>query len=752
MKYSLSSTIGLAAAFTSAAALAPWNTAWAAPLTGTLFERGTKTPIGDTAIFILPHKLKALTDPRGNFKFDDVPEGPFSIVVNSAGFLKLEQQDLLAAGDSNSRVLYLERTAYGEYETTVTDQKDRRDDSRRSLKASQVKTIPGAGGDPLKAIQNLPGVNRPAPFSSQIVIQGSAPKDTVYMIDGHEVPIIFHFGGLSSVVLPEALDRVDYLSAGYGAEYGRALGGLVGVWTRSPRTDRVHGLAFVDLINAGGFIEGPAGEKGRFLIGARQSYIGALLKAATSNNSAFNLTVAPTFGDVVAIYEHPLTDRDEFKLVTVGSSDTLSFLLKQPADADASLRGQFETSTKFFRVIPQLTHKHSEATTSRWSLGMGRDWIRFKTSENNFAISTWALTTRGEVEHQFSPAWTSQWGFDHRYNWARVDILLRSVFFDGGVPNPFSSGDLKQVGLDTKSPRLGLYWRNEIKATERLTLLPSTRLEYGRNSWSDKREYSPLVRLASRFEQAPGLALKAAAGTYVQAPEEQESSPTFGNTQLSSPKAWHATAGFERDYREGGSRGIRWNAGTYYRGFTSLVAPTSDGTNFSNGGSGRSYGVENLVQADFAPWTGWVSYTLGRSLRTQPGQVEYPSQYDQTHLLTAIVGRDLSNNWRIGGRVRFATGNPSTPITGGIYDSDNDVYFPTRGAYYADRLDPFFQMDIRLDKKWIKDTWILTGYLDIQNVTNRKNPEQFQYAYNYSSRDAVSGLPIIPTLGVQAEF
>jgi hypothetical protein len=273
-----------------------------------------------------------------------------------------------------------------------------------------------------------------------------------------------------------------------------------------------------------------------------------------------------------------------------------------------------------------------------------------------------------------------------------------------------------------------------------------------RNSWSNKRELSPLFRLATRFQKQPGLALKAASGTYAQAPEEGESSPTFGNPQLASPRAWHATAGFERDWREGGTRGWRWNANTYYRNVSNLVIQTTDGSNFSNDGKARSYGVENLVQMDFAPWTGWLSYTLGRSLRTQPGQPEFSSQYDQTHLATAIVARDFPGNWRVGGRIRFATGNPSTPITGGVFDSDNDVYFPTRGAFYSDRLDSFFQMDLRIDKKWIKDTWILTGYLDIQNVTNRKNPEQFQYAYNYLSREAVAGLPIIPTLGVQAEF
>ena len=230
------------------------------------------------------------------------------------------------------------------------------------------------------------------------------------------------------------------------------------------------------------------------------------------------------------------------------------------------------------------------------------------------------------------------------------------------------------------------------------------------------------MRLASRFEAAPGLAYKAATGTYVQAPEERETSPTFGNTGLESPRSVHAAVGFERDYRDGGTRGMRWSATSSYRSLSQLVVPTTDGTNYSNSGRGHSYGLENLWQFDYSPWSGWLSYTLGRSRRTQPGQPEYPAQYDQTHLLTAIAARDLSNHWRISGRIRFASGNPSTPITGGIYDSDSDVYFPVRGAYFSDRVDSFFQLDLRVDKKWIKDTWILTGYLDIQNATNQKIP------------------------------
>jgi hypothetical protein len=98
------------------------------------------------------------------------------------------------------------------------------------------------------------------------------------------------------------------------------------------------------------------------------------------------------------------------------------------------------------------------------------------------------------------------------------------------------------------------------------------------------------------------------------------------------------------------------------------------------------------------------------------------------------------------------TGNPLTPITGGIFDSDNDVYIPVRGHYFSTRLSPFFQWDVRLDKKWIYDTWILSLYLDIQNATNRMNTENLVYSTDYSQSAKASGLPLVPIFGLQGEF
>ena len=40
-------------------------------------------------------------------------------------------------------------------------------------------------------------------------------------------------------------------------------------------------------------------------------------------------------------------------------------------------------------------------------------------------------------------------------------------------------------------------------------------------------------------------------------------------------------------------------------------------------------------------------------------------------------------------------------------------------------------------------------YLDVQNVTNRANPEEIVYSPNYSQRQYINGLPILPVVGAR---
>ena len=724
---------------------------------GTLYEKGTKRPLSDVNLFLLPAKLKATTDPKGNFVFDAAPVGEAQIVVNATGYRKLESQETIAQGDA-PRKLYLERASYQGLEATVVGKVQKRDEAVRSLKTEQFLTMPGSGGDPVKAVQNLPGVARVQGFSSQVVIQGSAPQDTAYLFEEHPVPLVFHFGGLTSVITPEAVDQVDYLSAGYGPEYGRAMGGLVSLRTRNPTRERRKGFVFADTIKAGFLLEAPIDERSEYLITGRYSYLGFVLKQAVKDNPQFDLTVAPAFADLSLIYHTKPTDQDDVKVTAIASRDELKFLLKEPAREDPAVRGNFSTETSFYRLIPQWTRRFDGNKTGRLSLGVGQDVIKIDIGENYFDLKSYAVTQRGEWEQNLGDGWTSYLGMDNQFNRATVRLRLPTFNGDGGVNNPISSSETIELDVTQDDIFLGPYWRNKIKVSEsKWTLMPNTRLDYFKTT----KEVRPQPRLSARYDVDETFHYKTAAGLYVQPPEPQETAESIGNPDLRSPQAWHFTVGGEKDLREGTNRGFVVSSNLFYKLFEHLVINSSsfvtrDGVlvpeRYNNEGTGKAYGAEFLIRYDGKPWEGWIAYTLSRSFRTEPNTGERVFRYDQTHNLNVVGSYEADNNWKYSARARFVTGNPVTPIIGGSFDADNDVFIPRRGPIYSERLDPFFQIDVRADKKWIYDTWILWGYIDIQNVTNQKNPESIRYSYDYSQKTAVTGLPVLPTIGVRGEF
>ena len=43
----------------------------------------------------------------------------------------------------------------------------------------------------------------------------------------------------------------------------------------------------------------------------------------------------------------------------------------------------------------------------------------------------------------------------------------------------------------------------------------------------------------------------------------------------------------------------------------------------------------------------------------------------------------------------------------------------------------------------------LEAYLDVQNVTNRANPEEIVYSLDYTQRRSITGLPLLPVAGAR---
>jgi hypothetical protein len=708
---------------------------------GRLLERGTRRPLPEVNVFILPHELRAQTDEKGNFSFPEVPPGEFNFIVNHSGYLRLT---LETSTDQSRYQLYLEKEFYDVFETTVTGRSEKKDVVQRTLKQEDFLKAPGAQEDPVKAIQNLPGIANQNLNTAQVVIQGSDPEDTAYALNGHEIPIVFHFGGLSSIIMPQAIEAVDFLASGFGPEFGRATGGIINLRTRSPKTDRTHGMAFVDLYNSGALIEGPITEKQSYFLSARQSYIGAVLNAVGSDSPAFDLTLAPTFSDVFGIYEYQISEHTRFSLNGVRSRDQIEFVLSEPVGGNAAFRGQFFQQTDFWRVIPRLETRLNSMQNLDISLGYGDNNILFEVGDNFFSLESSTLTHRSELETRLTPSYTNYIGLD-----------IERIRFDVGLQFPDSSGggvpNVGQVeGADLVS---AAYIRNQWEITEKWSLYPNFRVSH----FSQTEQFYWMPRISAAYRPIESLSLSLAYGLYYQPPINGRATEEFGNPNLRSEQAQHVTLAANKDFRQGRSNGLVLDSALFYKHLKDLILSStdrlSDGTpkRFSNDGSGDIYGLQLQGRWNQDQWTFMGAYTHMDSTRLTPNEGRFPAEFDQTHNLNFITSYDTPR-WTYSARVRYVTGNPYTPVSGAVYSADNDFYTPEDGSFFSRRYDSFMQLDIRVDRKWVFNRWILSAYLDIQNATNAKNPLAINYNFDYTEKATTNALPILPIFGLKGEF
>ncbi len=234
-------------------------------------------------------------------------------------------------------------------------------------------------------------------------------------------------------------------------------------------------------------------------------------------------------------------------------------------------------------------------------------------------------------------------------------------------------------------------------------------------------------------------------------------SPTFGNPDLLPEGATHYSVGVEHQLTEA----IGLDVQLYYKDLWQQAQPTlalsqdeEVDLHYVSTGRGRSYGAEILLRHQLTDrFFGWLAYSLSKSERRYPGETEYGLHpLDQPHNLIVVASYKLPGDWVVGGRLRYASGALHTPYVGAVYDANGNYYYPLIGKLFSERLPHFFSLDVRIDKRFVYQRWMLSLYADVQNVTNHGNVEGVIYNYDYTQKRFVYGLPILPSLGVRGEF
>lgn len=733
--------------------------------TGRVLERGTRQRLSAVVVAVegidgdgAGVYVEAVTDGEGRFSFRGLPAGRYTVVVEATGYVRVEVAEDIVAGERTEATYFVERDwGEGVVVTRTLGAAPLREVTRRSIEVTEINRIPGNTGDAIRVVQNLPGVARASFGGGDIIVRGSAPGDTAYLIDGVFIPQLYHFGGLRAVFPTDIVEGIDFYPGAFSAQYGRATGGVLQARTRAPRTDRLAGYVDTNVFDTGVFVEGPISEHFGFQVGARRSYIDALL-VPLADTLGLNFTTAPRYWDSqVRLQWNPNRDH-QVSLLVYTSDDLLDLLLQDESGLEPEQRGGIRAQLYFQGALLRADSQISDTVRNELRLQGIRQRLAFNLGEDVFFnLNGVFYNVRNTTIWQISDRLTLRGGMDTRFGPAELDIRAPRPPREGEVTAGANEDERLEVAARVATYEPAAFLEAELGVLENLTLIPGTRLEWYRSV----ERWAVDGRFAARLGLTDAWTVKAAVGTFHQAPSPDESDPTrtFGNPDLRLPWAIHYVAGAELQLDD------RWeaNAELFYKDLRDRVSraegvvDTPDGPrplNYDNAGVGRVYGLELLVRRQLTErFFGWLAYTLSRSERQdRPDEPWRVFDFDQTHILTALGSYNLPRNWSVGGRFRLVTGNPFTRITGGVYDAANDTYLAVPGVANDARQGTFHQLDLRVDKRWIFDRWTLGAYLDLQNAYNRMNEEGILYNYDFSESGAFTGLPLIPAFGLRAEF
>jgi len=752
---------------------------------GIVIERFKKKPMPGVKVTIKDLNVAAETDEAGTFAFTDVPVGPHRIELANPKLITVTTDESIAKGKRRTVKYVVEEKEEGVDEEMVERApRIKKEAVETRIRTEEARRVPGTQGDTLKVVQNLPGVGRSSFGSGALIVWGSAPKDTRVVVDGVEIPALYHVGGLRSTVNSDLVKGIELSPGSYGADYGRGMGGLVRVELRPLSGDATHGYVAADVIDTSAMVSTTIAHRLHLAIAGRVSYLDRSLSTVTSRDVG-DFVPIPRYDDYQARATLSLRRDEELAVTFLASDDHLRRTI--PASDPQEIRTQNnDTSYKrvFIRYTRLLDDGSSFVVTPSFGFDRNVSLSQFGTIPIDLRLDTWQYALRASYRRRLSPHATLSVGTDFQGQSTTAER-------NGSVNQPPREGDIvvfgQPPGSDTNFDR----WHvNQATVAPyavveavlgRLTLTPGVRFEptlvdgdrmlptppgtvpigYSHlNLPANPIHFAPLrwapnPRLVAVFRATKRLTLTAGGGIYAQPADPEDLSPVFGNPTVGMSRALHVSGGVAYKL----TPTLTLESVGFYKHYYDLVSRSALPTPpvaqaLTQDGTGRSYGGQVLLRQEIKKgFFGWLTYSLIRSeRRDHPGEAYRLFDFDQTHVFGILASYDLGHGWEVGSRFRYTSGMPRTPVVGAFFNSNTGLYEPIFGAHNSIRIPAFYQLDARVEKSIVMRRVKLSLFLDMQNLTNRKNPEELIYNYDFSKRSTITGLPTLAVFGARLDF
>ena len=715
-------------------------------INGTVLEKGTRNPLQGVVVSVQDQAvLSAVSDAKGHFQITLPAAGSYILIASNSGITARLPVQLAEDKPLPAPTFYL-RVPETLGEMVVTAERSQDKTSKAILTGDELRRAPGTMGDPLRAVQSLPGVAMGSDTSSAPAVRGSGPADNAYYADTLPIGQLFHSDG-SSIFHASLINDFNLYSAAWSPQYADVVGGILDVSLRDPRKDRLGGEISASLLGASALLEGPVADNQSFYFAARRSYFDLLIGKQTHNGVTYQL---PSYSDYQGKYLWHLNADQRLSLYVNGAKDSIAFSVSGNSDtalAQPVLVGDSNINTSYSTQALVLDSVLSGSAFNKLAVGQTDTKLQDKIG---LAVTVDAEIKTSFLREQFNFQWLDNHDtlLSGNYQTVRANVNIDAL-------HPTCTQFDPNCDLST-APRVtlidGIHYKPwDISARDRWLILPQLTLIGGvrqtHDNYLNKTYTEP--RLGTEWAWSDRTLLTAGWGKHNESPSTEQILRNFGNPYLSHIEADHRVMGVTRKFDEGWS----WKTEAYYKKISNLVIndPISK---YINGGSGHAYGVEMLVKkARTDRLSGWFSLSLARSaLHNDITGNSFIFSYDQPVNATLVGNYKMTENWSLGAKWTFHTGNPYTPVVGtnGTYADGRPV--PAYGAINSQRLPNYHRLDLRLDRTYVYNKWKLTTFFEIINAYAHNNVAGYDYGPYYSKKDPIYQLPFLPTFGVQGEF
>lgn len=580
-----------------------------------------------------------------------------------------------------------------------------------TLSRAQARELPGAFGDPLRAIDSLPGVVPTISGLPIFFIRGAPPASIGYVVDGVEVPLLYHAFLGPSVLHPGSLSGVQLQSAPADIRYGGAAGAVIVAEPSAPGAT-FHGEANLRLLDAGALVEAPfANGQGAALVSGRYSFTGLLYSALSAEQFGY--------WDYQLRVTRKVSPNDSLGVFAFGAGDHYG---------GEALAGAVGGDTGFHRVDLRFVHQTAKILAST-GLTLGRD----RTSDDSASLTDRSWRIRGDFLVQLTSELDARVGADARLNDIRLDV----------APDRLDRGDLRDLFPTRTDHALGGYVGLRFHPEPRLSIEPGVRVDH---YWSQgQRAASIDPRLVVNARLSARVMVEHRFGVASQKPNFVPGVPAaqVGSLDKGLVRGVHASSAV----RVLLPRELSASVAVFESRYQNVVDPLGQTREFRLDAAAldqrQDLTARGLELRLGRPLTrrigGFVAYTLSWATR-QSGPERTFSGYDRRHVLQGALA--LALWWKVRASLRglYYSGFPALEVgNGGALPSTSR------------RAPGYVRFDWRLERPFrISETFELSAVAEMLNTTAAK--EALRYECGGRCQLITAGPIVLPSIGVEAVF